>query len=885
VLLLVFAGSGFAQMKRANEYFDKGDYPNAIRLYNKVIDRKKDNQQALEKIASAYRLTKKYLQAETYYARAIQSKEAEPMTHFYYALVLKNNKKYDLAKAEFLTYAKLVPSDKTADVMVKSTEEVKELLTRPAQYIVKNVIAANTRRSEFSPVVYKNNLVFVAEKTNDLLNFEKYSRNNEPFLNVYVSEIKKDKDSVNYKSPKSFSGKINSQYHDGPVCFNGDDTFMILTRVNALNKKDDKFVNRAKLFSSEFVSSSWTKPEPLNFNSDLYSVAHPSLSADGKMLYFTSDMPGGFGGKDLYVSKKEGAGWGSPRNLGKEINTVGDEVFPYLRDDGILFFSSDGHTGIGGLDVFSAKMVDGKASRITNQGSPLNSSKDDFGIVFTDNNSRGYFSSDREGGSGSDDIYSFMVSNRFMTMKGKILTTLNQKDGAKNVKLSLLTDDGKLVNVSTTDAGGFFKFDNLNPDTRYLLKVDENNPEYSGAQKFYLSDNSKVVGVTVINEKGEKFIFRNLPPDLNSLPMLEVKDENTFNIAGNLLSGENPSKPLSDVKVNLLNDKGDVLQTAVTNAFGAFVFTNLPPDQNFTVKVDENDSRLPPNTKIIFTNKSGKDIKSIATGKKGEFKFQILSADKNTISLLKVDDTELRYDMRGGVLNDNKLPLTGTKVNLLNENGQTIQSTTTDSKGNFLFTNLPPEQNYTVSLDENDSRLAKFKKLFLVDAIGNIIKELIGKDGKFKFVLLQSEQRRLGPIYVDDPWLKVLKLKTDVNTQKESLTIIESIYYNVGEWNILPAGEKILDKVVQVMKTDPNIRIELSSHTDSRSSDEYNIGLSQKRAKAGVDYIVSRGIAPTRISGKGYGETKLINKCGNGVECTDEEHGKNRRTEFKVISK
>ncbi len=889
VLLLAFMAAGsYAQVKRANAFYNKSDYPNAIKLYTKALKGKGENQEALEKLANCYRLTKNYEQAEVYYAKACGSQGADPLMHFYYGIVLKNNKKYDEAKKEFNAYSKLAPSDKNAQVMVKNTDEVKEIITRPPQYMVRNVAAANTKNAEFSPTVFKNDLVFVGEKTTDLLNFEKYARNNEPFLNVYVAEVKKDKDSIKYKNPHSFSGSINSQYHDGPVCFSSDDTFMILTRVNALNKKQKDFVNRAKLYRSDYEKSSWSKPELLPFCSDNYSVAHPSLSADGKMLYFTSDMPGGFGGKDLYVVKKEGSSWGKPENLGAGINTPGDEVFPYIRNDGVLFFSSDGHAGVGGLDIFSAKQTSGKWGSVSNQGIPLNSSTDDFGVVFTENNSRGYFSSDRKGGSGSDDIYSFMVSNRFITMKGKILTSANMNDGARNAKLTLLTEDGKVVNITTTDGGGFFKFDNLDPDTKYLLKIDENDPAFKGIRKLYLAADkpSKLVGVTVINDKGERFVFRNLPADINALAQLEVKDENTFNIAGNLLSGENPSKPLADVKVNLFNDKGEKVQSTTTNTFGAFVFTNLPPEENFVVKVDENDSRLPPNTKIIFTNKSGKDIKVTTTGTKGEFRFQILSADKSTLSLIKVEDIELRYDMKGSFLGDDKSPIAGTKVNLLNENGQVIQSTTTDAKGGFLFTSLPADQNFVVALDENDTRLSKFKKLFLLDAIGNIVREIFGKDGKFKFTLLQSEQRKLGPIYVDDPWLKVLKLKTDVNTtKKDSLTIIENIYYNVDAWNILPAGEKILDKVAQVMKADGEINIEVSSHTDSRATDEYNMTLSQKRAKAAVDYIVARGVPASRLQSVGYGESKLINRCKNGVECNDEEHAKNRRTEFKVIRK
>jgi outer membrane protein OmpA-like peptidoglycan-associated protein len=412
--------------------------------------------------------------------------------------------------------------------------------------------------------------------------------------------------------------------------------------------------------------------------------------------------------------------------------------------------------------------------------------------------------------------------------------------------------------------------------------LDETDPRFKGKTKYYLTDEKdKIIRVTVINDKGGKFIFQNLPADPNSLPELGAGDD--VSIAGNLLYGENPSKPLANTKVNLLNDKGEVVQTATTNAFGAFVFTDLPADQNFLVKVDESDTQLAPNTKIIITNKSGKEMQTTKSGTSGDFKFSFLAADKASLKLMTVEDSELRFDLKGNLVSENKTPLANSTVNLVNEKGEVLQTTKTDANGSFQFANLPADQNILFALDEGDTKLKSLNKILLTNSKGAVIKEFTRVNGKFRFTILPADHTKMGVLYVDDPWLKVLQLKDQA--KKDSLTIVENVYYNYGESKILPEASKTLDKVINIMRNDPLLIIEMSSHTDSRSTQEFNLKLSEQRVKAAVDYILKGGIAKDRISGKGYGESNILNKCLDGVECSEDEHAKNRRTEFKILSK
>lgn len=884
LILLLLTQNAFAQLKRANKYYDNYEYAKAIQLYKKAA--KKDNTEALEKLANSYRITKNYKEAETTYAKLIKVQGINPINHFYYGLVLKNNNKIDEAKEQFKIYSNLAPNDKVASISVKSCEEIKLWIKKTQQFEVSPVEGLNSKHSDFCPVILdKDRIMFVSERTKDMINFNANAINKQPYLNMYIA--KKGKSNAGKqtfsKSVKSLSATVNTNYHDGPACLNADQSILIFTRVNyVVNKSNPDFVNRPGVYIATKKGKGWSKAVPFEYNNENYSIAHPTLSADGQYLYFASDMPGGMGGMDVYVCKKEGDKWGQPKNLGPEINTSGNEVFPYIRKDGTLYFSSDGHIGFGGLDIFSASKIENKFTDVKNLGAPLNSFTDDFGIIFNDDFTTGYFSSDRNGGKGSDDIYSFVALNKYLTVQGKILLSKNINDPARNADVMLMTEDGKVLKVNTTDNNGFFKFENLDPDGKYMVKIDETDPQFKDKKKYYMADeNNKIIRVTVINDKGGKFIFTNLPADPNALPQLGADDD--VSIAGNLLFGENPSQPLPDTKVNLINEKGEIIQTTTTNAFGAFVFTNLPSDENFIVRVDESDTKLAPNTKIIITNKSGKEIQTTKAGNNSDFKFTFLASDKTTLSLMKVEDNELRFDFKGTLVSENKNPLANTTINLTNDKGQIIQTTKTSEQGDFVFTNLPGDKVMTFGLDENDPAIKKYTKLYITDSKGNIIKEFSRSNGKFTFTILPADQKTLGLVYVDDPWLKVLKLKTD--SKKDSLTIVENIYYNYGEYKILPEATKTLDKVINIMKNDPQLIIELSSHTDSRSSAEYNMKLSQNRAKAAVDYMIARGVDKSRISGKGYGETKLMNKCADGVECTEEEHAQNRRTEFKISRK
>lgn len=889
IFLAAVASPLAAQIKRGDRFFYAGDYARAIPAYERGLRRSNDAK-AMENLANAYRITKNYVKAEEWYGKTVAANpNCNPLVHFYYGMVLKNNGKIPEARAELNKFMGLEPNNPMAKEQVEALENIQLWLTQTPMYAVHNVGGLNSPESDISPVIYDNGLLFVSDRGDkDVLNGENAGTGRAFYSIYYIDKKGEQDDSVSFDKPKKLSKDINKDFHNGPVSVTADGKMMAFNRVShKLKLRTKGFINRPQIYFAEKKGRSWKDVTEFQYNSETYSCAHPALSADGNTLYFSSDMPGTLGGNDIWSCKKEGTGWSQPVNLGPMVNTAGNEVFPYLRKDGVLYFSSDGHGGIGGLDVFSSQFENGVWGEAVNQASPLNGATDDFGIVFNEDGSRGYFTSDRAGGKGSDDVYSFKVTSKFVNVRGTLLSSKNANEIVPNSKVELLTKDGKLVKSTTTDSKGNFAFNNLPSDQNYIVRLPEEDPALVRT-KYYMSDEqNKLVRVTVLDEVGGKFTFQNLPVDPAAPPQL-LSDDEYLTIAGNLISDGNPPTAIANTPVDLKDDKGNIIQRTTTNEFGAFAFTHVPPDMTYIVAVAEGETpKLAPNSTVSITSKSGKNVMTTTPDANGKFQFCILPTDVNTISAMTVTEPELRMDLRGTLTGADSAHtvLANTKVNMLNPNGEIIATTTTDERGYFNFQNVASDQAFIMSVENvADPSLAALGKIYVRDADGKVVKVLrMGKGGKYEFRILPADKATIGYVYVDDPWLRVLQMKAKQN--QDSLLIIENIYYDYGSAEILPSAELTLAKVLKVMQLDANITIEISSHTDSRAGTDYNQRLSLKRAQNVVDYLVKRGIDKKRLTAVGYGETKLLNKCKDGTECTEDEHAKNRRTEFKINKK
>ncbi|MFZ2906402.1 MAG: OmpA family protein [Cyclobacteriaceae bacterium] len=619
--------------RKATKAFNNGEYQNAIGLFKRAKGREPKKTNYF--IAESYRLSNRLKEAEEYYAKAGGSGIDKDTIQYYYAQSLKANAKYEEAKKVLQELQGRTTNEAIKDranAELNGLEYLSTLRQHPNYYRIKNLELLNTPASEYAPSFLNNELYYTSSRGNGKI----YEATGTPFTNLY--KVSSRGANVDMATLAQLPSNINSEnVNNGCITFSPDGKIMVFGKGNTGKRKGGDDVD---LYLARYRNGVWGEPQIItgSVNSPKSWDSTPAFSPDGRTLYFASNRAGGYGGTDIYAAQMDSRGrFSRVRNLGPEINTSGNELFPYVAEDAKLYFSSDTHPGFGGLDLFVVKRASGKTS-IENLGEPVNSTGDDFGI-FLVKPDRGFFTSNREGGKGDDDVYTFV---------------------------------------------------NEDPDLRVV--------------NYYLA------GVTYTPDKEGK---------LQILP---------------------------NTKVALIDANNNVMLDYVTGTDGKFLF-----------RVYENED----------------------------------------------------YNLTGEV------------------DGYLVK-----------------RQGYTTKGKSVDPKTLK-------DLVTNITLDTI----------LVLDKIELNKIFV-----------------------LENIYYDFNKFDIRQDAATELDKLVQLLIDNPEIKIELSSHTDSVDTEEYNDWLSQKRADAAVEYIVRHGIAPDRLVAKGYGERKPIarNTNPNG---TDNPVGrqKNRRTEFKIL--
>lgn len=449
LVLLLLSSSVSAQQlnKRADKLFNAFAYEKAIDVYQQVWKRDSSNMKVAKRLADCYRMTNNAPEAELWYSKVVNGNNAEPNDYLYYIDALKENQKYEKAKTYLDKYRKATG----ADIKPISLNYIEDLKKDSARYDI-SLVDVNSPASDFG-VAYAGDstVVFSSAKAKKTLIKRNYRWNNQDYLRLYQADITRTGDLAH---PRLLSREMVTAYHDGPVCLSPDGTEMFITR-NYLKgrraKKNDAGVVSIKLYYSKKVGKKWTKPALMALNIKEYSTGHPSISADGKQLFFISDRPGGFGGTDIYVVSRldRDDAWSEPVNVGHDINTEKNEMFPFISESGVLYFSSKGYPGLGGLDIYSYSPETG----VVNMGYPLNSSKDDFAFVMRGED--GYFASNRILGQTFDDIYRFKIAG--CILRGEVFDK-NTKLILPNTTVSLLDANGKELKQVETGADGRFSF-------------------------------------------------------------------------------------------------------------------------------------------------------------------------------------------------------------------------------------------------------------------------------------------------------------------------------------------------------------------------------------------------------------------------------------------
>jgi len=630
------------KINKANKNYDKFAYVDAIKTYEKVAEKGYKSAEIFQKLGNAYYFQSKLEDANKWYTELFaMNQEVEPEYYFRYAQTLKSAGDYKKADQMMEKFYQKNATDTRAKIGMAQKDYLAEIKKNSGRYRIENA-GINSEFSDYGTAFYKNELVFASARDTGSVSSKKHSWTNQSYTNLYGAKIT---DNGNFESPEKFSKNVSSKYHESTPVFTQDGNTMYFTRNNFNKGKKGRDSERAillKLYKATKEGDKWTNVIELPFNSNEYSVAHPTLSPDEKTLYFVSNMPGTIGGSqsDIFkVSINADGSYGTPENLGDKINTEARETFPYVTDKNELYFASDGHPGLGGLDVFVTQLKDdGSVGNIKNVGEPVNSKMDDFAFLIDTKTKIGFVSSNRkEDNLGYDDIY---------------------------------------------------KFTEILP----------------------------------------------IPKDCEQF-----------------LNG---------------------------------------------IVVDKDSQEPIANARVVLYDSTENKLKELTSDAQGKYDFGVVECD-----------TKLKIRSEKPTYNTNEISVTIPK-----------ESGTTTSK-----------------------------------------------------VALELTEKPLKP--GDD-------LRTALG--------IEIIYFDLDKSNIRPDAAVELTKVLEVMKEYPKMKIDVRSHTDCRQTAAYNLSLSDRRAKSTIAWLIKNGIEADRLTGKGYGESQLVNDCAceptNQSNCTEEQHQRNRRSEFIIMS-
>jgi outer membrane protein OmpA-like peptidoglycan-associated protein len=608
-----------------------------------------------------------------------------------------------------------------------------ELENPPASaYLVENLMELNSPSLDFCAVPCQNGVVFTSSRGNGSMFFCQEDLISGRYSDLYFARSDKG---GNFYHPELLYGDVNGRYHDGVATFSRNAETMYFSRNHSRGVKTDSLMD-LRIYSAIKKKGNWVETQELPVNIKGSATCHPTLSAAEDILVFSSNRPGGYGNMDLYMVKKTGAKWGLPVNLGPQVNTQGNEIFPFLAPDGILYFASDGYQGQGGLDVYGIRTDGQTVFQFVHLPAPVNSPYDDLGFTVDASGRKGYLSSNRPGGQGQDDLYRWTY-NGLMPLVASVCA-INKATGER-------IQDARLA---------IFPSEPLEASPSPLTTAQPS------------------------------FISQPLPLAVSQLPL----------------------KNSCQVQLQVL------------------------PGQTYTVLVE----------------KSG-----YATQR-----FQLtgveLARQPEYLIPLEVKKTKR---LRGEVLDQKSgQPLGDCAMLIKNECTGETDNLKTDALGGFDYT-FDCRCDYTATLYKN----------------GYLTSE---KKWKAAEIDCNTEQAGLS--------LYLAALENKKSPAVGDIINLPIAYYDYDRHEIRPGDVSGLDSLVRLMQKHPSLEIELGSHTDARGAEAYNLELSQRRANEAIAYIIRQGIAAHRLKAKGYGESRLINHCSNGVRCSEREHQQNRRTEVKI---
>jgi len=510
--VLAFSSAVFAQngkIQSVKDDYRDFAYVKTSEVLLEVANKGYKSAGLFQKLANSFYFQNKMKEAAKWYGELMNMNEViDPEYYFRYALALKGIKDYEASDKWMEKFNELKPNDLRGKAFLSKVDYKSDIEELSRDDIELLNLEINTELSDFGTTEYETGIVFASARGGG----RKYRWNEEPYLDLYYVEKTKDD---TFGEVKSIEGEVNTKFHESSAVFSPNGKYMFFTRNNYHRlkyKEDDTGINRLQLYRATLNEDGhWDNIHKVHFNSVDYSVAHPTLNVTGTKLYFASDMPGTFGQSDIFVVDVNDDGTlGEPENLGSSINTEGQESFPFMNTNGDLYFSSTGFPGLGGLDVFKSEGIDEKIKTgsnrnfpIENVGKPVNSEWDDFGYYENLVTKRVYFSSNREGGKGSDDIYTFEVPEIKLLVEG-VVQDMNTEELIPNSTVILYNEDGVEIARQTVGEDAYFKFE-VDPKKEYLIRVEKE--KYTSDEKRFITPNkNQELKMELLIEKDEQQI-------------------------------------------------------------------------------------------------------------------------------------------------------------------------------------------------------------------------------------------------------------------------------------------------------------------------------------------------------------------------------------------
>ena len=472
LLISIVAFAQYGSQKKADNLFNKFSFVNAAEVYHELIDKNYNADYATRQLANSYAFMRNPDSAVVYYKKVVEQ-ENIPIEYYYnYAQALRGVKDYKTSR-KWLRKFKKAGGKIDDNRFLKDNDFINAIFNAKQQYFLTDV-NFNSKYADFGAYEHKGTIYFASSRDEGVSSKHIYGWNGEPFLDIYTTSNRTDS-IVNHKA--KLKGNINSIYHEGPITITKDGKTMYFSR-NDYNKStlgnDQNGITNLKIYKASLIEGEWINVEELSFNNDAYSNAHPALNHDETKLYFASDIPGGNGGSDIYyVNINDDGTFGTPQNAGKIINTNKNERFPFINSEGTLFFASDGHPGLGMLDIFgTVSDEDNNVINVLNLGVPVNSSKDDFSFFMNEDGLSGFFASNRDGGVGSDDIYAYDRISQLI-IEGTVVEA-NTNTPLPNALVTLLDPNGRKIADLITDKAGRYEI-NIDRDADYIIDTKKEN--------------------------------------------------------------------------------------------------------------------------------------------------------------------------------------------------------------------------------------------------------------------------------------------------------------------------------------------------------------------------------------------------------------------------